>query len=34
VAEVVVIAEDQVAYLKVDSSAFDAAMAQSLVGAT
>ena len=34
VAEAVVIAEEQLAYLKVDSRAFDAAMAQSLVGAT
>ena len=34
VAEVVVIAGEEVAYLKVDSRAFDAAMAQSLVGAT
>jgi len=34
VAEAVVIAEEQLAYLKVDSRTFDAAMAQSLVGAT
>ena len=33
VAEAVVIAEDQLAYLKVDSTTFDAAMAQSLAGA-
>ena len=32
VAEAVVIAEEQIAYLKVDSRAFDAAMAQSLIG--
>ena len=32
VAEAVVIAEEQIAYLKIDSRAFDAAMAQSLVG--
>jgi predicted MFS family arabinose efflux permease len=34
VAEVVVIAEDELAYLKVDPRDFDAAMAQSLVGTT
>jgi len=34
VAEVVVIAEEKLAYLKIDSRAFDATMAQSLVGAT
>jgi len=34
VAEAAVIAEEEVAYLKVDSRAFDAAMAQSLVGPT
>ncbi len=33
VAEAVVIAEDKLVYLKVDAKAFDAAMAQSLVGA-
>ena len=32
VAEAVVIAEEKLAYLKVDSKAFDAAMAQSLAG--
>jgi len=34
VAEAVVIAEENVAYLKVDSRSFDAAMAESLVGAS
>jgi MFS family permease len=34
VADVVVIVEDELAYLKVDPRAFDAAIAQSLVGAT
>ena len=33
VAEVIVIADEGLAYLKVDSRAFDAAMAQSLAGA-
>jgi MFS family permease len=33
VADAVVIADEQLAYLKVDSRTFDAAMAQSLVGA-
>ncbi len=33
VAEAVVIAEEKLAYLKVDSKAFDAAMAESLAGA-
>jgi hypothetical protein len=32
VAEAVVIAEEDLAYLKVDSRTFDAAMARSLVG--
>jgi MFS family permease len=32
VAEAVVIAEEQIAYLKIDSRAFDSAMAQSLIG--
>jgi hypothetical protein len=34
VAEAVVIAEENVAYLKVDSRSFDATMAESLVGAS
>ena len=34
VAEVVVIADEELVYLKVDSRVFDAAMAQSLVAAT
>jgi MFS family permease len=34
VAEAVVIAEDKLAYLKVDSKTFDAAMAASLAGAS
>ncbi len=34
VAEAAVIAEEQIAYLKVDSRTFDSAMAQSLVGST
>jgi hypothetical protein len=33
VAEVVIIAEEKLAYLKVDSKFFDAAMAQALVSA-
>ena len=34
VAEAVVIAEEKLAYLKVDSKAFDADMAEALAGAT
>ena len=34
VAEAVVIAEEKLAYLKVDSKSFDAAMAESLAGGT
>jgi len=33
VAEAVVIAEENLAYLKVDSKSYDAAMAESLAGA-
>jgi len=33
VAEAVVIAEEKLAYLKVDAKSFDAAMAESLAGA-
>jgi hypothetical protein len=33
VAEAVVIAEEKLAYLKVDATSFDAAMAQALAGA-
>jgi hypothetical protein len=32
VAEAIVIAEEQIAYLKIDSRVFDSAMAQSLIG--
>ena len=34
VAEAVVIAEEKLAYLKVDSKSFDAAMAEALAGAS